>query len=171
MLMTEEVDMRRRIFRITAVVISVLALVVAFGKLLRHPKGRDMVRAFNRRVLNPLMLKKAGRGNWYASTIETTGRKTALTRQTPVIADPVVGGFIIPLPYGTEVDWLRNAIAAGAATVHRHGVAYPVDRFEVMTGVEAAPLLSNPRRTVYRLTGSDRFLRTHLADSHLTVVG
>ncbi len=163
--------MKRWIVRITAVAASVLALEVAFGKLLRHPKGRDMIRAFNRRVLNPLMVKKAGRGTWYASTIETIGRKTGLTRWTPVIADPVVGGFIIPLPYGTEVDWLRNAIAAGGATVHRHDVTFPVDRFEVVTGVEAAPLLSNSRRAVYRLTGVDRFLRAHMGDSHLTVAG
>lgn len=163
--------MKKWILRITAVVASLLALEVAFGKLLGNPRGRNLVRAFNRRVLNPIMVKKAGRGNWCASTIETTGRKTGLTRWTPVMADPVVGGFIIPLPYGTEVDWLRNAMVAGAATVHRQDVAFPVDRFEVMTGVEAAPLLSNPRRAAYRLTGVDRFLRTHLADSHLTVVG
>ena len=65
--------MKKWICRMMAVVASVVALEVALARLLRHPRGRTLIRAFKRRVLNPLMVKKAGRGNWYASSIETTG--------------------------------------------------------------------------------------------------
>jgi hypothetical protein len=170
MLGAEEVHMKTWIIRITAVVLSLPALEVAFGKLLDTPRGRNLVRAFNRRVLNPLMVKKAGRGRWYASTIETTGRRTGLTRVTPVVADPVVGGFVIPLPYGEDVDWLKNARASHRAVIHHHDVGYPVDRFDTMGELDAAPLLTNRHRRAYQLTGVDTFLRAHLSDGHVTFV-
>jgi hypothetical protein len=32
---------------------------------------------------------------------------------TPVVADHVGDGIILPLPYGTGVDWLSSVLAAG----------------------------------------------------------
>jgi hypothetical protein len=36
---------------------------------------------------------------------------------TPVVAVPAEGGFVIPLPYGEGVDWPKNVLAAGRATI------------------------------------------------------
>lgn len=77
----------------------------------------DAVRIFNKHVLNPLMLNLAGRKHWYASVIRHTGRRSAKIYATPVVADRVPDGFILPLPYGTDVDWLRNLLASGEAAL------------------------------------------------------
>ena len=69
---------------------------------------RDAVRTFNKHVLNPAMLLLAGREHWYAAALQHTGRRSGKTYTTPVVADRVVDGVIVPLPYGTGVDWLRN---------------------------------------------------------------
>ena len=161
--------MKKCILGIVGGIAALLAVEVAFGRLLHHPKGREMVRAFNRKVLNPLMLKRAGRRSWYASVIETTGRTSGKTHRTPIVADPVVGGFVIPLPYGEDVNWLKNARASHRAVVHHHDVDYVVDRFDTIGELDAAPLLTNQHRRAFRLTGVDEFLRAHLADDHLTV--
>lgn len=161
--------MKKWILGIVGAIAALLAIEVAFGKLLHNPTGRDVVRGFNRRVLNPVMLKRAGKGSWYASVIETTGRNSGRTYRTPIVAEPVVGGFVIPLPYGEDVDWLKNARASHRAVIHHHDVGYLVDRFDTMGDLDAAPLLTNQHRRAYRLTGVDAFLHAHLADGHLTV--
>ena len=78
---------------------------------------KNAVRVFNKHVLNPVMMNLAGRKHWYAAVIRHTGRRSGKSYATPVVADRVADGFILPLPYGTGVDWLRNVLAAGRATV------------------------------------------------------
>ena len=53
---------------------------------------------------------------------------------------PVEGGFAIPLPYGDEVDWLRNVLAAGEATVVLDGVRHRVTQ-PVVVPSDADPLV------------------------------
>ena len=62
-------------------------------KLLGSQRGRDAVRRFNRRWLNPVMLRMAGRPNWYAARLEHLGRHSGRTYATPVVAKPVTGGM------------------------------------------------------------------------------
>jgi hypothetical protein len=161
--------MKKWILGIVGAVAGLLAAEVAFGKLLDTGTGRDLIRKFNRRVLNPIMLKRAGKGSWYASVMETTGRMSGRTYKTPIVAEPVVGGFVIPLPYGEDIDWLKNARASHRAVLHHHDVGYLLDRFDTIGGLDAAPLLTDRHRRAYRLTGVDTFLRAHLADDHLTI--
>jgi hypothetical protein len=40
---------------------------------------------------------------------------------TPLVAEPVEGGFAIPLPYGDDTDWCRNLVAAGNGTLDLQG--------------------------------------------------
>jgi deazaflavin-dependent oxidoreductase (nitroreductase family) len=119
----------------------------------------DNVRAYNKHVLNPLMLRLAGRRYWYASVIEHTGRRSGKSYATPVAADPVPDGFIVPLPYGIGVDWLRNVLAAGHANIRAHGQTYRVVQPEVISAEVAAPQLRLERRHLYRLFGVKNFLQ------------
>lgn len=84
----------------------------------------DLVRTFNKHVLNPVMMRLAGRRHWYAAVIRHTGRRSGKDYATPIVVERVEGGFLIPLPYGTGVDWLRNIRAAGTATIVDAGVTY-----------------------------------------------
>lgn len=111
----------------------------------------DTVRVFNKHVLNPAMMLVAGRKYWYASIIEHTGRHTGKEYATPVVAERVDDGLIIPLPYGTDTDWLRNVLAAGHATVHVHGETYEaVDPQILDAAAVAGQLAPNRKRTFDR---------------------
>ncbi len=119
----------------------------------------DNVRVFNKRLLNPLMLHMAGRKYWYASVVEHTGRRSGKHYATPVATERVPEGFIIPLPYGVEVDWLRNVLAAGQATIRAHGQSYRVVEPEIISAQSAAPQLRPERRRTYDLFRIKNYLK------------
>lgn len=58
--------------------------------------------------------------------IHHTGRTSGRLRATPVVTERVTDGFITPLPYGTDVDWLRNVLAAGQAAITVGGRTFDV---------------------------------------------
>jgi deazaflavin-dependent oxidoreductase (nitroreductase family) len=94
----------------------------------RHPAVIGRIKQFNRRWLNPWMLRHAGGRHWYAGRLEHRGRRTGRPYTTPLWVDPVNEGFVIPLPYGRDVDWVRNLLAAGEAMLQDHGVRYRVGK-------------------------------------------
>jgi deazaflavin-dependent oxidoreductase (nitroreductase family) len=117
------------------------------------------VRVSNKHLLNPVMLRLAGRKGWYAAAIRHTGRKSGKQYTTPVVADPVTDGFLIPLPYGKQVDWLQNVLAAGGATLSAEGDSCKVVHPEVIEAKEALPLLSEGRRRMFQRVGVDNYLK------------
>lgn len=119
----------------------------------------NAIRTSNRYLLNPLMLRFAGGKNWYAAAIEHTGRRSGKVYTTPVVAERITDGFVIPLPYGTDVDWLRNVRAAGRATIFSHGEKYEVVRPEIIAAAEALPMLSGSRRRTFERVGIEAYLR------------
>jgi hypothetical protein len=66
---------------------------------------------------------------------------------TPAVAQPVAGGFAVPLPYVTEVDWLRNIQAAGPVELQVGGDRYHVRAPRVVPTAQIAAQLS----PLYRL--------------------
>ncbi|WP_099022422.1 nitroreductase/quinone reductase family protein [Mycolicibacterium palauense] len=129
-----------------------------------NPRVRDAVRAFNKRVLNPVMRLLAGRRYWYASMLRHTGRRSGRSYSTPVVADVVADGIIVPLPYGTGVDWLRNVLADGQATITTHGRTYQVSDPEVIDADTAEPQLPPRRRDLYHRFDVDRYVKFARAD-------
>lgn len=115
------------------------------------------LRRFNKHLLNPLMLTLAGRRHWYASVIEHVGRNTGTVHRTPVVAIPTPTGLLIPLPYGADTDWLRNARTAGTATVTVGGERYEVVNPRVIDSAEAAPALPARRRQMFARFGIEQF--------------
>ena len=134
-----------------------LALVVGFFVMAMRSGSTtlvDVLRQGNKRVLNPLMLQLAGRRHWYAARVEHVGRRSGRPYATPVVAEPIEGGFAIPLPYGTEVDWLRNVLAAGEATVVLDGVRHEVTQPVVVpteTVLADVPPDWGTRTRIYRI--------------------
>jgi deazaflavin-dependent oxidoreductase (nitroreductase family) len=109
---------------VAAVVALRLTAILLFRS--RRPEFLDAVRRFNKRALNPLMLRLAGRRHWYAARLEHVGRRTGRSYATPVVARPVHNGFAIPLPYGPYVDWRRNLQATGSGVLQVDGVRHTI---------------------------------------------
>jgi len=124
---------------------------------------RDAVRSFNKYFLNPAMLHLAGRKHWYAGVIRHSGRRSGRSYVTPVVADRVADGFIVPLPYGTAVDWLRNVRAAGAAILTVGGQTYDVVSPEIIDAAAALPQLSERRRRAFARFGIESYVKLRLA--------
>ena len=119
----------------------------------------DAVRAFNKWMLNPVMLRLAGRRGWYAAVVHHTGRRSGRAYATPVWAEPIPDGLLIPLPYGTRVDWLQNILAAGSCRIEAKGSAYSAVQPEVVEPTVAQPLLPAWPGFIFRLYGVKHYLR------------
>jgi hypothetical protein len=116
-------------------------------------------------ILNPAMLHLAGRKHFYAGVVRHTGRRSGKRYATPAVVDRVADGFILPLPYGTGVDWLRNVLVAGEATVTVDGRTYNVIEPEIIDAAAALPQLSERRRRAFARFGIDNFVKVRLAQS------
>lgn len=123
---------------------------------------RNAVRTFNKHVLNPAMLHLAGRKHWYASVVRHTGRTSGKPYATPVVAEKVDGSFLVPLPYGARVDWLRNVLAAGRATVTSGGETHEVNEPEIIGLPEASLQLPARRRRAFERFGVEKFVKLRL---------
>lgn len=121
------------------------------------------VRISNKYVLNPLVRRRAGRRNSYAAVIQHTGRKSGKQYSTPVGVDHVHGGFVIPLGYGTRVDWLQNVLAAGGAAIVAEGDTHDVTEPEVIDAATALPQLTAKRRRTLERLGIAHYLSVKLA--------
>ena len=119
----------------------------------------NAVRASNRYLLNPVMLRLAGHKHWYAAAIRHTGRRSGKQYSTPVVAEPMTDGFVIPLPYGTRVDWLRNVLATGRATIVSQGESQDVAEPVIIDAAAALPTLAKPRRRIYQRVGIEQYLK------------
>ena len=142
--------------------LTLMTVFTLFSLVLRYggARVRDGIRILNKRVLNPAMMKLAGRRHWYAAVIRHRGRSSGREYATPVVAVAVAeDAFIIPLPYGEGVDWLKNVLAAGQATIEAKGETYDVAEPEVIDASEALPLLDERHRRAWRGFGIERFLR------------
>jgi deazaflavin-dependent oxidoreductase (nitroreductase family) len=122
---------------------------------------RDRMRVMNKYVINPVMMTVAGREHWYAGVVQHTGRRSGKAYSTPVVVEQVPDGVIIPLPYGTRVDWLRNVLHEGRATVQVHGHTLDVIDPAIITAEKAEPQLPpGHRRTLHRFK-VDKYLELH----------
>ena len=129
----------------------------------QNPRVRDSVRSLNKHVTNPAMMAMAGRRHWYAAVIQHTGRKSGKSYSTPVVALRVTGGIVVPLPYCSGVDWLRNVFAAGSATITTKGRTYHVARPEIISAATAEPLLPPRWRWILHAANVDSYVKFALA--------
>lgn len=119
----------------------------------------NAVRRSNRYLLNPLMLRLAGHKHWYAAAIHHTGRRSGKQYATPVVAERLADGFVVPLPYGTRVDWLLNILATGRASISSQGKSYDVVQPEVIDAAVATRLLSTERQRDFARLGIEHYLK------------
>lgn len=122
----------------------------------RWRPGIDAVRWYNKKVENPMALKMGGKR---ITAIHHSGRKSGRDYVTPVWAERSGQWFFIQLPYGTEVDWCRNVLAAGCCALEHNGVRYDTVAPVIVPVAEAVPFLPPGLRRMQRLVGVEAYLR------------
>jgi hypothetical protein len=75
----------------------------------------------------------------------------------------VQDGFLIPLGYGTQVDWLQNVLVAGRATVSAEGDTHDVTEPEVIDAATALPMPAPRRRRSFERIGITQYLKVKTA--------
>ncbi|WP_285100779.1 nitroreductase family deazaflavin-dependent oxidoreductase [Promicromonospora sp. MEB111] len=123
----------------------------------KNRRGLGVVRRFNRRVTNRGALRDAGEPGASAALVRHVGRRSGASYSTPIGVYPMDGDFLVYLPYGRAVDWLRNIQAAGTAELRVDGHEHTVTPQLVEPG-RALPYLSGADRRVARLFGVTDFL-------------
>jgi hypothetical protein len=109
----------RRLLRVVGRVLIITLIFDAILILLfrtRWRPGIDAVRRFNKKFLNPMMMRFAGADHWYASVVHHEGRKSGKAYTTPIWAVAADSHFYIPLPMGRT--------STGARTYCRPGIAF-----------------------------------------------
>lgn len=140
---------------------AVVTLPVLLAILFRTPIRRP-IRTFNKHFLNPLTRRVAGSRGPYAA-VHHMGRRSGKVYTTPVAADRISDGFLIPLVYGPDVDWAKNVLAAGHASIDFEGKSYAITLPRIQPFAEAAPSLRRGLQLRYRFYGVKSFLHVHAA--------
>jgi len=122
------------------------------------------------KVLNPVMLKLAGRRHVrMAAQIRHVGRRSGRPYVTPAGARLAGDTFVIPLTFGNSSDWSRNVRAAGGCTIRLDGADYRAVQPDLAGRDEAAPLLRAAfgpvERAMFRMLGIRQYLLLRRADS------
>lgn len=94
------------------------------------------MRRVNRVFTNPLL----GTIAWIVppmAIVHHVGRRSGKQYRAPVVAFQTASGFIIPMTYGTDVDWGRNLLAAGGGEVEQLGRRYKLRKPRII-GSESA---------------------------------
>lgn len=138
--------------------IALSALLMISMRMKYQPVLRA-VRRFNRAVTNPRAMKTAGQPGAAASAIQHVGRTSGTPYETPIGPVTTDDGFVIPLPYGTTPDWLKNVLAAGSAIIVHEGNTYSVINPEIIPSSIAFAYIPNTEQRALRAFGVDQFLQ------------
>jgi deazaflavin-dependent oxidoreductase (nitroreductase family) len=78
------------------------------------------LRPFTTRIFNPISRLVAGRLPLFG-ILSYVGRKSGQQYRTPLNVFKRGDGYVFALTYGSEVDWVRNVLAAGEADLRTRG--------------------------------------------------
>jgi hypothetical protein len=130
---------------------------------LRTVLGRDFRRFVTHRF-DPLVMRLGLAGGHISSwgVVEHVGRVSGTMYHTPVLPRAADGRVYIPLPYGTDVDWVRNVRAAGHCRVQLHEVVYELDEPSIVPAAENPAIPAVARGPLDRIGA--HYLRLHVLD-------
>jgi deazaflavin-dependent oxidoreductase (nitroreductase family) len=123
------------------------------------PSRRDPVRSLANRVFLTIS------GRWFRaySIVRHVGRTSGRVYQNPVSAYPLGDGFVIPVLYGAQSQWVRNVMAAGRFTLRTKGRDYPLERPEIIPPAQALAAYPALLRRIMRAQETQAFVWAHRA--------
>jgi len=123
------------------------------------------VRYFNKHILNKVLRHFVDLPFGPFALVKHIGRKSGKAYETPIMAFPIQGGFLIALTYGPKVDWYQNVQAAGNCKLVFHRKEFTINQLEPIEPAEAVPLFPQPQRTILKSLGLVHdFVRMMVAD-------
>lgn len=146
---------------LTVITLSILFVVMMRAK---YAPGLTAVRRFNRAVTNPRAMKTAGRPGAMAAVIQHVGRTSGASYETPIGPVATGDGFVIPLPYGTTPDWLKNVMEAGSAVIIHEGITYRVSDPEIIPSAAAFDHVPPAEQRALRAFAVDQFLQVRVEE-------
>ena len=160
----------RRLFKVLAVIVGIIVIEQVFETALmmwafksRNPRVIGWLTWYHKHVTNPVWVRFFAGRSANSALLHHVGRKSGKAFVTPLTAHKSEDTIIIPMPYGTETDWLRNLQAASQGVVELDNRSYSVDEPEVVPVDEVMPLLSPMVARIVQLHETEKALRLHVA--------
>ena len=109
---------------------------------------RDRIRSISNRIFMAIS------GKWFRaySIVRHVGRRSGHEYQNPVSAYPLGDGFVIPVLYGADSQWVRNVMAAGRFTLRTKCRDHLLERPEIIAPTQALQAYPRLMRTMMRNT-------------------
>jgi hypothetical protein len=122
------------------------------------------MRGFMTRRIDPLVMRlgMAGGQRSACGVIEHAGRVSGTLYRTPVLPRLADDEVFIPLPYGTNVNWIRNVRAAGHCRLQVHDTILELDEPVVVPAAENPAIPEVARGPLDRIGA--HYLRLHVLD-------
>ncbi len=154
---------KRQVNWIGIILLNIFVAQAVFAAVKRLRERPYDQRAINKRYVNPLMLKIAGRRPFPQALIHHVGRKSGHSYTTPVAVAPITHGFVVPLAYGVDVDWCRNILAADNCTLQWHGATYNLVEPEVVAVSSIIPEIRPFQQVIFRMLKVEYALKLQLS--------
>lgn len=162
----------RKLFKVLAVVVGIIVVEQIFETALmmwafksRNPRVIGWLTWYHKHVTNPVWVRFFAGRSASSALLHHVGRRSGKAYKTPLTAHKSEDTIIVPLPYGTETDWLRNLRAAGQGVVELEGRTFTVDEPEVVPIDEVMPLLPSLLERIVHMHDTEQALRLHVAGS------
>ena len=148
-----------KLLRLLFLLLLGVAAAFVIGMRTKSPIVLGLVRRMNRAVMNPMQMKTAGTPGAYASVVRHQGRSSGRIYETPVVAVPTQGGFVIGLPYGQQADWVKNVLAAGTATIVHDDEVFEVEDPELVPMAEVEGCFPDSDQRAHKAFAVEQALR------------
>ncbi len=160
----------RRLGKALALVLGAIIVEELFETMLMmwairsgNPRAMRLLTLYHKHVTNPVMVRFFSGRSEHAALLHHVGRRSGKAYATPVTAHRTEDTIIVPLPYGTGVDWLRNLQAAGKGVVDLGNRSVAVDDLEVVPIADIMMLLPRSVARIVQMHDTERALLLHVA--------
>jgi hypothetical protein len=114
-----------------------------------------------RAASNRLFLKISGRRLRAYSIVKHVGRRSGREYRNPASAYPLGDGFVLPILYGLDSQWVRNVLTTGRFTLITYGREHALERPEVIPTTQALPAFPRWQQRTLKSRGIENFLWAH----------
>lgn len=108
----------------------------------------------------PIANRAAGhRGFPLWGRLEHQGRRSGRLFSVPLAPRRTADGFVVALPFGPDVEWVRNTFASGTATMIWKGHRHPLRSPELIDLETASGAFPGLLKRIVRTAGIEHFIR------------